>query len=187
MDREANDNYNKTISERLLLILEYSQLEIKGIAVLTEKSIDIFYAVLSLRKPLSKDLANSIGKALDFDGSVIFNLNIKIPSSIRESTTLSQFKKENINNKQYFSDLWSKNKDSEFIKTNLIYKGYFSEPRYTWEISEALIELDRDIDPDLLKSYLKYFVKKDILKSKVAPIKKKNGEYGTRKVNIYYL
>lgn len=187
MIASEDQSYNKIISKRIVRILEYSKLEIKGIAALTGKSIDIFYAIINLRKRLSPELAKTIGETLDFDGSIIFNINVEIPPSIGNSMKLKTFRDANIMNKEFFSDLWSEDKDSTFIKKNLIYKGYFSENRYTWEISDALATVGRDIDPNLLKSHLKYLVAKELLKSKRAPIKKRNGEYGMRKVNVYYL
>lgn len=187
MITENEKSYNKIISKRIIQILHYSNLEIKGIATITDKSIDIFYAIINLRKKLSPELARAIGKALDFDGSIIFNINIDIPHTISESQNLKKFRDENINNIEYFSDLWSANKDSTFIKRELIYNGFFSEQRYTWEISDELRFLKREISPDLLKSQLKYLVSKNELKSKLAPLKKRNGSYGTRLVNVYYL
>lgn|SRR5690606_98496 len=187
MISENDKSYNKKISKRIIEILDYSNLEIKGIAAITNKSIDIFYAIINLRKKLSQELATAIGNALDFDGNIIFNINIEIPDSIRQSQNLKKFRDENINNTEYFSDLWSANKDSTFIKRELIYNGFFSKQRYTWEISDKLRVLKRDIRPDLLKSHLKYLVTKNELKSKLAPLKKRNGGYGTRLVNVYYL
>lgn len=187
MNQKEDQSYNKIISKRIIQILEYSKLEIKGIAALTDKSIDIFYAIINLRRKLSPELAKAIGDALNFDGSIIFNFNIEIPSSIAHSINLKAFRKDNLMNKEFFSDLWSGDKDSTFIKKNLIYKGFFSEERYTWEISDSLVELGRDIDPNLLKSQLRYLVKKGLLFSKPAPLKKRSGEYGSREVNVYYL
>lgn len=187
MSKENDKNYNKIISKRIVEILEYSKLEIKGIAAITGKSIDIFYAIINLRKKLTPELAKAIGRALDFDGNIIFNINIQIPPSIIDSIKLKEFRNANIMNKEFFSDIWSADKDSTFIKKNLVYRGFFSEERYTWEITDALSALNRDIDPDLLKSQLKYLVTKDLLKSKLARIKKRSGEYGNRMVHVYYL
>lgn len=183
-----NDNsYNKLISKRIIQILEYSKLEIKGIAAITDKSIDIFYAIINLRKKLTPKLAQAIGNALDFDGNIIFNFNIEIPPNISNSNNLKTFRKENIMNREFFSDLWTTDKDSEFIKNNLIYQGFFSEERYTWEVTKALSTMGREIDPDLVKSQLKYLATIDLLKKKLAPIKKTNDTYGSRKVYVYYL
>lgn len=187
MNEHKDQFYDKIISKRIIQILEYSKLEIKGIAAITDKSIDIFYAIINLRRKLSPELAKAIGDALNFDGSIIFNINIEIPASIALSINLKAFRNDNLMNKEFFSDLWSDNKDSTFIKKNLIYKGFFSEDRYTWEINDSLSELGRDIDPNLLKSQLRYLVKKGLLYSKPAAIKKRSGEYGTREVNVYYL
>lgn len=187
MDINNENNYNKIISERLIQILNYSNLEIKGIAALTDRSIDIFYAVLAQRRPLSQELAKAIGDALDFDGMIIFNINIQIPTSIKTSPSLLAFRKENISNHNYFTDSWSADKDSSFIKDKLVYSGYFSEPRYAWEVNDTLKNLGRKLDSDLLSKQLKYLVTKEIIKSKRAPIKLKNGGFGKRMVDVYYL
>jgi len=187
MDNKSDKDYNKKISERIVQILDFAGLEIKGIAAMTGKSIDIFYAVISGRRSLSNDLAKIIGDSLDFDGNIIFNLNTTIPTSIKNSKNLSQFRQDNINNKEFFLDTWSKDKDSNFIKRKLIYSEYFSEPRYAWEVNERLVELGRDLDSDLLSKQLKYFVRKGIIKSKRSPIKLKGGGYGKREVDVYYI
>lgn len=187
MENKTGIEYNKLISERLIEILRYSNLEIKGIAALTKRSIDIFYSVLSERRPLSKDLAKVIGDSLDFDGMIIFNINTAIPNTIKTSQNLSKFREKNINNKDYFTDTWSENKDSTFIKNKLIYTGYFSEPRYAWEVNNKLLTLGRKIDSDLLAKQLKYFVTKNILKSKKARIKLKSGDFGKRIVDVYFI
>lgn len=187
MDNENSSAYNKKISERILLILEYAKLELKGIAALTGKSIDIFYAVISGRRRLTNELATIIGRSLDFDGYIIFNINTAIPQSIKQSPTLQKFRKENRNNKEFFIDTWHEGKDSTFLKTHLVYEGYFSEPRYTWEVSDKLKEFNKKIGSDLLSKQLKYLVTKGVLRSTRAPIKLKRGGYGERLVDVYYL
>jgi len=187
MDIKSEANYDNKISERLQLILKYALLEMKGIAALTGRSPDIFYAVLSGRRSLTSDLASRIGRSLDFDGNIIFNINSSIPTSIKHSPNLQKFRSDNINNKEFFIDTWHQNKDSTFIKSNLIYRGYFSEPRYAWEVSKRLKELGKIINSDLLSKQLKYFVTKGVLQSKRAPIKLKGGGFGDRLVDVYFV
>ncbi|SJN47923.1 hypothetical protein [Sphingobacterium sp. JB170] len=181
-----SQEYDKKISERILLILKYSSLEIKGIAALTNKSPDIFYAIITRRRRLSPKLASVIGEALDFDGNIIFNLNIPIPTTIKESQKLSTFKKANANNRFFFIDTWTKNKDSTFIREQLLDKGYFAYPRYAWEVNQQLLKLGKRLDSDLLTKQLKYLVEKGLLKSKKAPLKLKEGGYGSRSVTVYF-
>lgn len=186
MNNNSDLNYNKKISERILRILDLTGLEIKGIAALTGKSIDIFYAVISCRRPLSQDLARVIGKSLNFDGSIIFDMNTPIPMTIKNSSNLLQFRQEHINNKDFFINTWTNDKDSAFIKKHLIYSGYFSTPRYAWEVNRKLERLGRKLDSDLLSKQLKYFVKKEILESKKAALKLKKGGFGKRMVDLYW-
>src|SRR5699024_4824724 len=157
MNNNSDLNYNKKISERIVYILDLTELEIKGIAAITGKSIDIFYAVISCRRPLSQDLARVIGKSLNFDGSIIFDINTPIPGAIKKSSNLLQFRRDHINNKDFFIDTWTNDKDSVFIKKHLIYTGYFSTPRYAWEVNRKLEHLGRKLDSDLLSKQLKYF------------------------------
>lgn len=187
MDNILDENYNKKISERILRILDYSSLEIKGIAALTKKSIDIYYAIIAKRKKLTVNLAKTIGDSLDFDGMIIFDLNSPIPKSIKESPNLNKFRLDNINNIEYFKDKWTDNKDSTFIKKELIEKGFFNTYRYTWEINNELKKLGRNIKSDNLSKYLKYFLETEILDYKKKPIKLKNGKLGERIVFVYIL
>lgn len=187
MEKDFDAEYNKKISERIIQILDYAGLEVKGIAVLTGRSIDIFYAIINYRRPLSQELATIIGESLNFDGSIIFNLNTPVPSSIKNSQTLQQFRKDNIHNKDFFIDSWSENKDSTFIEKQLINTGYFNKPRYAWEVNEKLKSKGRKLNSDLLSKQLKYFVKKGMLKSKRVPIKLKSGGFGKREVDVYFV
>jgi len=178
--------YNKILSERLKMILYLAGLEIKGIAAITNKSIDIYYAILSQRKPLTVELAFTIGEALDFDGKLIFNLNSPIPNSIKYSEKLRKFKFENFSNIEYFVNSWSDEKISNYIKRKLIDTDYFVQPKYAWEVNNKLADLGRKINSDLLSKHLKYLVTKGVLKSKRAPIKLKGGGFGLREVDIYF-
>lgn len=186
MDWDKELAYNKKISERILQVLKYADLEVKGIAVLTNKSIDIFYAVISGRRALSKNLAFTIGKALNFNGNELFNLNLPVPKTIKNSPNLQQFKKDNINNIEYFISTWTAKKDSTFIKENLIDNNFFATPRYTWEVTVELERLNKKIKNDHLSSYLRHFAKIGILKKESRPIKLKNGEFGIRPASVYH-
>jgi len=178
--------YNKVLSERLKIILFLAGLELKGIAAITNRSIDIFYAILSQRKPLTVELACVIGEALDFDGKLIFNLNSPIPSTIKNSEKLKKFKIENFSNREYFVNSWSDEKVSNYIKSKLIETDYFLQPKYAWEVNKKLADLGRNINSDLLSKHLKYLVTKGVLKSKRGPIKLKGGGFGLREVDIYF-
>jgi hypothetical protein len=149
-------------------------------------SIDIFYSILSGRRPLTHELALIIGDALNFDGNIIFNINYQIPSTIKNSSNLNKFRQENSNNLDYFTETWSEQKASHFIKLELIQKDFFNTPKYTWEVNEQLKSLGKKINSNLLNKHLKYLVEKNLLKSKRAPLKRKNGDYGTRMVEVYY-
>lgn len=186
MDRDKELAYNKKISEKILQVLEYADLEIKGIAVLTNKSIDIFYAVISGRRTLSKDLARTIGDALNFNGNELFNLNSPVPKTIKNSPNLQQFKKDNVNNINYFSSSWTAKKDSTFIKENLIDNNFFATPRYTWEVNVELKRLNKEIKNDHLSSYLQYFTETGILKKESRTIKLRDGSQGKRSAFVYY-
>lgn len=167
-------------------ILLITDLEIKGISALTGRSTAIFYAILACRRPLSKKLALLIGRSLDFDGMLIFNLNSAIPQFIKNSSSLAKFRQENSSNIEFFRQSWSVEKDSTFIHSQLIEKGYFLQLRFTWEINEKLEEMGRKIPSDLLNKQLKYFVEKRILQSMRLPIKLKHGQFGKRLVHAYY-
>lgn len=128
--------------------------------MLTGRSTDIFYVVISCRRKLKKDLAEIIGESIGFDGNSIFNMNAQIDPEIGNYHNLKKFRRENTNNKEYFTAPWSEGKDSVFIRKNLIYTGYFSQRRYAWEVNSKLDELGRKLNRDLLSKHLRYFVKK---------------------------
>lgn len=187
MDSLHSSEYDKNIAQRIEVIMQYAELEIAGLAQLTGLSIDTIYAVLSGRRKLSKKSANLIGDSLDFDGNIIFNLNVKIPMIINKSQKLQNFRSNFKENKEYFATTRLDRKTSYFIQIELIDKGFFISEKFTWEVSEECERLDRPINSNLLNKQLKYFVTKGILQSKRAPIKLKNGGYGKRLVDVYYV
>lgn len=186
MNSLHSSEYDKNIAERIELIMQYTELEIAGLAELTGLSIDTIYAILSGRRKLSKKSAKLIGENLDFDGSIIFNLNTKIPTSIKKSIKLQNFRLNFKENKEYFSNTRLDRKTSYFIKLRLIDEGFFSSEKFTWEVNEECEKLGKSINSNLLNKQLKYFVTKGILKSKRAPIKLKSGGYGNREVDAYF-
>ena len=187
MDLSDSSKYDKNIAQRIEAIMQYSGLEIAGLAQLTGLSIDTIYAILSGRRKLSKKSANLIGNSLDFDGNIIFNLNVKIPTNIAKSTKLQNFRSNFKENTEYFATTRLDRKSSYFIQVELIDKGFFISEKFTWEVSEECERLGRAINSNLLNKQLKYFVTKGILQSRRAPIKLKNGGYGKRIVDVYYL
>lgn len=181
-----DDSYNKEISKRFALILNYTQLEILGGAKFFGLSVDIIYAILSGRRKLSNNIATLIGEKLNFDGSIIFNLNIPIPETIKISENLELFKKANKNNLNYFVSTWNDKKLSELIKNKLVSENFFNEPKYTWEVTNALKKYTPDINPDLVNKQLKYLAEIKIINRKKAFIKLRNNLYGTRQVDVFW-
>lgn len=186
MDKINDDLYNKEISKRIALIIEYTNLEILGFAKFIDVSKDIIYSILSERRILSNKIAKTIGEKLNFDGHIIFNLNVLIPETIKSSEKLILFKKANKHNLNYFVSTWNDKKLSTIIKTKLINRLFFEEHKYTWEVTNELKKYVRDINPDLINKQLKYLAETGELKSDKALLKLRNGSYGVREVDIYF-
>ncbi len=182
---KTNEEYNLIVAERVKAIQLLSDLEVEGFAQITGLSKDIFYSIYSGRRRLTLETAKIIGESLDFDGSIIFDLNTPIPSSIKHSVNLKRFKREHIYNVEFFSKSWSEKKLSKIIESKLIEKGFFSSPKYTSDVMKELISLGEVANNDLLNKQLKYFTIKGQLRKYKAKLKNKFGEELNREVYVY--
>lgn len=186
MKISEKEQYNISIQERLKTVQKYAELEIEGLAQLTGLSIDTFYSLYSGRRRLTLKTAQNIGYALNFDGSIIFDLNSPIPISIKTSENLKKFRKEYAYNVEFFSKSWSSRKLSKIIEIKLIEKGFFAIPRYTLEVKNALLILEETVNSDLLNKQLKYLVIRGLLKKRKARLKDKSGKELQREVYVYF-
>jgi len=186
MKADDKNIYDKEISKRLALIIKYTNLEILGFAKLIGLSRDIIYSILTERRKLSNNVAKIIGVSLNFDGTIIFNLNLPIPETIKSAETLAIFKKANENNLNYFITEWNDKKISTIIKTKLVDTDFFEEEKYTWEVTDELKKYVKDLKPDLINKQLKYLTQINIIKSKKAPIKLRSNLYGERIVDVFW-
>ncbi|MCA5004054.1 hypothetical protein [Sphingobacterium bovistauri] len=182
------NNYSTQISKRLQLIMSIIDLNIVGLAEFLNHSTSHIYGILNQTRPLSDILASELGKKLNFDGSKIFNLNSRIPRSINKSEELIKFKKENAHNKEYFISLNSNRSSNTFVLEVLIKSDYLNNGyKYLNEIRDFCeIEMKRVFVRDQLSKALQYAVKIGRLKSVKKNIKLKNGNYGSRKVDVYF-
>jgi plasmid maintenance system antidote protein VapI len=181
-----SDGYKKALIDRLKKLMELSNLEIKGFSKLTGISENHIYSILSGRRTLTSVSADKIGKGLDFDGTLIFNLQIELPEQIKKSETLKKFIADNRNNTEYFIDSNKKKKLSTFIKQDILPTDLLKVPRYVWEINTFCESKGRKILSDTLKKHLSYLVVKGELKSKKRPIKKRDGSFGERMVDVFW-
>ena len=80
-DRE----YSIAIANRIITIMNITDLDIAGFAEFFDMSTSHIYGILNGSRVLSEAFAAKIGKKLGFDGSKIFNLNSTIPNSISKA------------------------------------------------------------------------------------------------------
>lgn len=184
-DRE----YSIAIANRIITIMNITDLDIAGFAEFFDMSTSHIYGILNGSRVLSEAFAAKIGKKLGFDGSKIFNLNSTIPNSISKAEALIKFKKEHKDNPEYFLSSKTERSPDSFVTEILIKSECFTEGyKYLSEITDYCKKiLNREFIGDQLSKALMYAVQTDKLKSTKKPIKLKNGEYGTRLVNVYYL
>jgi plasmid maintenance system antidote protein VapI len=186
MENSSNNQYSHAIIARVRGILEMAGLEILGLSVLTGLSESHVYSLLSGRRSLTEDVALVIGESLNFDGRIIFNLNIDIPESIKKSINLKKFRLRFKDNKEYFIDTKIERKPSHFVEHEVVGSDFLNEPKYVWEINEYCSKHGKDYTSDKLKKYLGYFAKTGKLNSKKASIKLRNGAFGNRMVDVFW-
>lgn len=179
--------YSKSIADRILLIMKIADLDVAGFAEFFKKSTSHIYGILNTTRPLSDSFAKEIGDKLGFEGTKIFNLNIKLPQTIK-SSQLSKFKIEHKDNPEYFLSTKSKRSNNSFITEMLLKSDCFTDGyKYLNEIKEYCSkELDKEFISDQLSKALQYTVKLGLLKSTKKPIRLKNGNNGKRMVDVYF-
>lgn len=182
---KTNEEYKTIVAKRVKAIQLLSDLEIEGFAQITGLSKDIFYSIYSGRRRLTPETAKIIGQSLDFDGSIIFDLNTPIPVSIKNSINLKRFRREHAYNIEFFSKSWSEKKLAQIIKSKLIDKGFFASPKYTSDVKNELMSLGETVNSDLLNKQLKYFTVKGELRKYKTKLKNKFGEDLKREVYVY--
>lgn len=163
-------------------------LEELGFAEFTGQSEGHIYAILNGNRNLSLSLAKLIGELLEFDGEKLFNLNYKIPERIKTASELNNFKTKYKLNREYFLNTLINRKRSIYIEKKVIPNFPFNRPAYLSEIRNKInegIEID-PFDSNELSKILNYLVSQNKLSKSRDLIKKKNGELGTRKVDLFF-
>ncbi|WP_196939932.1 hypothetical protein [Sphingobacterium pedocola] len=169
--------------------MNITDLDIAGFAEFFKKSTSHIYGILNHTRPLSEVFATEIGEKLNFDGTKIFNLNTRIPSSISKSDMLIKFKADHKHNPEYFLSSKSDRSANTFVTEILTKSDCFADGyKYLKEIKQyCKAELNREFIEDQLTKALQYAVRTNKLKSTKKPIKLKNGKFGTREVDVYFL
>lgn len=181
---------NKKIADRLNTVMLYSNLEILGLSVLTEITENHIYSILTYRRRLTEEIASRIGEQIGFDGRIILDLNKTIPKSkIGNSQKLKAFKEQNKLNDKYFLDTKKDRSIDHFIQYELLLSDLFNDgPKYLKEIrTYCKTQHNKTYTSDELSKGLKYAASKSLIKTKKQLIKKIDGTFGTRMVDVFYL
>lgn len=183
-----NREYSIAIANRIITIMNITDLDIAGFAEFFSKSTSHIYGILNGTRPLSEAFASEIGKKLGFDGTKIFNLNSRIPNSISKSESLIKFKGDHKHNPEYFLSSKSERSPNSFVTEILIKSDCFADGyKYLNEIKGYCKKiLNREFVDDQLSKALQYAVRTNKLKSTKKPIKLKSGGFGTREVDVYF-
>lgn len=163
-----------------------SGLEIPGFAAFTTFSESYIYSLISKRRSLTIEASETIGVKFDSNWELLYNLGSNIEKTVKLSDSLKKFKLENKGNDDYFLSTRRNRKLSYFIEFEIIPTQLFDTPQYVWEVNEYCRNEGREIISDKLKKVLAYLVVKGKLKSQKRRIKLRNGEFGTRMVDVFY-
>lgn len=174
------------LSKKVQYLMTSAGLEIPGFAVFTTFSESYIYSLISKRRPLTIEAAETVGSKFNTNWELLYNISSDIEAAIRNSESLKKFKIENKGNDDYFTSTRGDRKLSYFIEFEIMPGHLFDTPQYVWEISEYCKKRGREIISDKLKKTLAYLVVKGKLRSEKRPIKLRNGEFGTRMVDVFY-
>lgn len=189
MEENEDYQYQLSLQRRLKELLEMIGLEESGFAEFTGQSEGHIYAILNGNRNLSLPLAKLIGELLEFDGEKLFNLRYKIPERVKNASELNNFKTKFKLNQEYFLNTLIDRKRSKYIEKKLIPNFPFNRPAYLSEIRNIINEgIDiTPFDSNELSKILNYLVLQNRLSKSRDFIKKKNGDFGTRKVDLFFI
>lgn len=185
--QKGNDKvYKEKISQRVQGLMVAAGLEVPGFADYLTISDSHLYAILNGTRDLTEDVAEKIGAAFNLKGSQILRINYRIPKSIKKSKSLNNFCTENKDVESYFKSTRSERKDSYYIENDVFNSGLFDSPIYIWELKEYCKSAGKKYTSKRLSQILNYMVERKKLKSKKRPLKLRNGEYGKRRVDVFF-
>ncbi len=174
------------IAARIRLIMELLDLEVAGFAAFLGRSESNVYALIAGRKRVTWQTAWNLGLKLGFNGNIIFDPDSDIPEAIRDSAAVKQFREEYKTNPEFFLTTKVERNIRYFLECEILPSPLLNEPRYVWEVSQACKDRKRDIDSDTLSKKLKQLVSQRKLQSKKMKIKRRNGSYGNRVVDVFF-
>ncbi|MBL4677314.1 MAG: hypothetical protein JKY70_14080 [Mucilaginibacter sp.] len=187
MAADRNESYNNEIGKRLIRIMKVCDLTVAGFNALTGISDSHVYAIINGNRTLTQATANRIGKSLNFDGDLIFNLNKAISDAIGKSEILNNFRIENKKNYNYFISGVLVDKKSSVAFNLLKESDFLLQPNYLWEIRNFLNSSGKThFDSDELSKILNYLVSKKMLSKTKAKIKLRSGKFGNRLVDVFF-
>lgn len=186
MQKGNNRDYKEKVSQRVQTLMDLAGLEVAGFADYLSISESHLYAILNGTRDLTEDIADKIGTAFGLKGSQVLRINSRIPKKIKKSELLNKFCDENKNVDSYFTKTRGERKDSHFIENDLINSDIFNSPIYIWELKEYCQTLGKNYSSKRLSQILNYMVDTKKLRSKKRPLKRRNGEYGKRLVDVFF-
>lgn len=173
---------------RLRQIMNHLNLTVAGFGVFIDREPSHIYGILNVSRDFSDALAEHIGKLTGIKGATIKNINTEIPASISKCDKIVEFRKSHKDNKEYFLNTKTDRSIDAFISDVLIKSKFLETPRYLSEIEEFVaLKYDKNFVKDKLSKALRYAVSKQTLKSEKRPIKLKNGDFGKRIVDVYWI
>lgn len=187
MTNQTN-TYSQQMAIRLRQIMNHLGLTVAGFAVFIDRETSHIYGILNVSRDFSDALAEHIGRLTGIKGATIKNINTEIPASISKCDKIVEFRKSHKDNKEYFLNTKTDRSIDAFISDNLVKAKFLKTPKYLFEIEEFVAsEYDKNFSKDKLSRALRYAVSKQTLKSEKRPIKLKNGNFGKRLVDVYWI
>lgn len=178
----------EALRKRIKWIVQITGLEIVGFAEFVGISVSHLYAILNGNKKLTYEMARRIARKFKLKPEDIFDLDKDISKEVQNAPALKRFMVTEREMQEYFQATRDSRKASHYIAHTLVNAPIFKddEPIYLWEIQQYCVLQKRYYSSDELSKYLNEQVIKGKLRSEKRPIKKRDGTYGVRKVNVYF-
>lgn len=145
------------------------------------------YALSNGTKSLTIDTAEKIANCLNLKGSQLLQVDYIIPGTIRKAPQVKNFYDTYKDNPEYFKETKSFRKTSAFIEEKIVPTGLFKKRVYVWEIKEACVKQGQYFTSKQVAQAVDYMAVIKKLNKETALLKKKNGEYGVREVQVYFI
>lgn len=185
MEITNTEEYRLAIAERVKLIMAHTDLTVAGFSEFSGLSASHLYAILRGFKDLTTETAEVIAGAVNMTAAQLLKLDRKIPANFNNVAALKNFRASNKENLVYFESSKVDRKLTSYIQERFYESDLFRDGADVAQIKDACNADGRNYTSKQVSQSVNYLAIAKKLRKEMKPMKKKNGEEGTRQVGVY--